>query len=159
MTFDPIDTGPEAARAALDASRLRLCAQVAALQAQPDPAFIAEFPAVVAAVEAGFRHEEMLLDRLGDVCLRTRRADDAVILCALHRVMPCIERGDVALGRQVAAALAAVLSLRPAFEAALAHDAQAAAVPETDGSCRVRPQPGRRSAAHTMRVRQAQRLS
>jgi hypothetical protein len=34
-----------------------------------------------------------------------------VLLCALHRTLPQIEGGDVSLGRQVADALDAVLSL------------------------------------------------
>lgn len=105
MTFDPT----HAAHAALSASRHALCARIAALQAQPDHGFIDAFAQVVAAVEAGLRHEEALLDRIGGICLRTRRADDAVILRALHRVTPDVERGDLALGREVAAALGAVL--------------------------------------------------
>jgi hypothetical protein len=137
MMFDSIDTGPEAARAALDHSRQVLCARVATLQSQPDAAFIDAFPAVVAAVEIGFRHEEMLIDRIGGTCLRTRRADDAVILCALHRVTPCIERGDIALGRQVAAALGAVLSLRPV--PVPVPDAQAAPLVPADAASPVSP--------------------
>jgi hypothetical protein len=141
MMFDSIDTGPEAARAALDHSRQVLCARVATLQSQPDAAFIDAFPAVVAAVEIGFRHEEMLLDRIGGTCLRTRHADDAVILCALHRVTPCIERGDIALGRQVAAALGAVLSLRPVPVPVPppVPDAQAAPLVPADAASRVSP--------------------
>jgi hypothetical protein len=139
MMFDSIDTGPEAARAALDHSRQVLCARVATLQSQPDAAFIDAFPAVVAAVEIGFRHEEMLLDRIGGTCLRTRRADDAVILCALHRVTPCIERGDIALGRQVAAALGAVLSLRPVPVPVPVPDTQAALLVPADAASPVSP--------------------
>lgn len=168
MTFDPIDTGPEGARAALAHSRQILCARVAALQAQPDEAFIDAYPTVVAAVEIGFRHEEMLLDRIGGTCLRTRRADDAVILCALHRVMPCIERGDIALGRQVAAALGAVLSLRPAPDR---HGAPALAANSADpddpvdahrtgagGSWRTRARAPRRPVLHAVRLRPSPRL-
>jgi hypothetical protein len=68
-------------------------------------------PALVAAVEAGFRHEEALLELLGDACLHPRLADHALVLCALHRTMVRVENGDVALGRQVANALDAILSL------------------------------------------------
>jgi hypothetical protein len=92
-------------------SRERLCARIAALQTQPDAVFVQDFPAVVAAVEADFRREEALLERLGDACLHPRRADYAVVLCALHRTLPQIEGGDAVLGRQVADALGAVLSL------------------------------------------------
>jgi hypothetical protein len=68
-------------------------------------------PALVAAVEAGFRHEEALLELLGDACLHPRLADHALVLCALHRTMVRVENGDVALGRQVANALDEILSL------------------------------------------------
>jgi hypothetical protein len=105
------DADALAACAALRTSRARLRAIVAALQAQPDEIFVQDFPAVVAAVEADFRREEALLERLGDAALHPRRADYAVLLCALHRTLPQIESGDVSLGRQVADALDAVLSL------------------------------------------------
>ncbi|MFS2025134.1 hypothetical protein [Massilia sp. CT11-137] len=111
MHFHHPDADPLAACAALRTSRARLCARVAALQAQPDDVFVQDFPAVVAAVEADFRREEALLERLGDAALHPRRADYAVVLCALHRTLPQIEGGDVGLGRQVADALEAVLSL------------------------------------------------
>jgi hypothetical protein len=111
MHFHHPDADPLAACAALRTSRAHLRARVAALQAQPDEAFVQDFPAVVAAVEADFRREEALLERLGDAALHPRRADYAVLLCALHRTLPQIERGDVGLGRQVADALDAVLSL------------------------------------------------
>ena len=111
MHFHHPDADPLAACAALRTSRARLCARVAALQAQPDEVFVQDFPAVVAAVEADFRREEALLERLGDAALHPRRADYAVLLCALHRTLPQIEGGDVGLGRQVADALGAVLSL------------------------------------------------
>nr|WP_052170115.1 hypothetical protein [Massilia sp. JS1662] len=111
MHFHHPDADPLAACAALRTSRARLCARVAALQAQPDEVFVQDFPAVVAAVEADFRREEALLERLGDAALHPRRADYAILLCALHRTLPQIECGDVGLGRQVADALEAVLSL------------------------------------------------
>ena len=96
---------------ALRRCRSDLCARVAALRAQPDDAFMHDFPAVVTAVEAGFRHEETLLELLGDAGLHPRRADRAVILCALHRTLAHVEGGDITLGRQVADALDAVLTL------------------------------------------------
>lgn len=111
MSFHHADTDPFAACAALNVSRARLRARLAALLAQPDECFVHDFPNVVAAVEAGFRREEALLERLGDAALHPRRADYAVLMCALHRTLPQIERGDVLLGRQVADALGAVLSL------------------------------------------------
>jgi hypothetical protein len=96
---------------ALRRCRRDLCARVAALRAQPDDAFVHDFPAVVTAVEAGFRHEETLLELLGDAGMHPRLADRAMILCALHRTLPQVESGDIALGRQVADALDAVLTL------------------------------------------------
>jgi hypothetical protein len=108
---------------ALRRCRRDLCARVAALRAQPDDAFVHDFPAVVTAVEAGFRHEETLLELLGDAGLHPRRADRAVILCALHRTLPQVEGGDIALGRQVADALDAVLTLP--WDTAAAHVARA----------------------------------
>lgn len=111
MKFHPIDMVPAAACAALRHGRKTLRARVAAAQAEPDDGFAQHFAGLVAAVEAGFRHEEALLEMLGDACLHPRRADHAVILCALHRIAPRVEGGDVKLGRQVANALDAVLSL------------------------------------------------
>jgi hypothetical protein len=110
---DPGLTHPAAAAAALQRCHRDLRSRVARLRTQPDDLFVQEFPAVVTAVEAGFRHEETLLELLGDACLHPRRADHAVILCALHRTLSQVEGGDVALGRQVADALDAVLALPP----------------------------------------------
>jgi hypothetical protein len=111
-TTDP-GLAQSAAAAALQRCHRDLRSRVARLRTQPDDLFVQEFPAVVTAVEAGFRHEETLLELLGDACLHPRRADHAVILCALHRTLPQVEGGDIALGRQVADALDAVLALPP----------------------------------------------
>ncbi|WP_322400911.1 hypothetical protein [Massilia luteola] len=101
----------EAEQVAARDSRQRLRARIAVLQAQPDTVFVQDFPAVVAAVEAAFRREEALCERRGDAALHSRRADHAVVLRALHRTLAEIESGDVMLGRRVADALDAVLSL------------------------------------------------
>ena len=98
-----------AASAALRHRRRLLLGRIDALYAANDAEFVRRFPAAVAAVETGFRHEEALLERLGDACLRPRRADHALILCALHRTATQVERGNLVLGRQVVAALAALL--------------------------------------------------
>jgi hypothetical protein len=111
MRLHHIDTDPAAACASLRHGRKTLRARVARLRAEPDAGFAQEFPALVAAVEAGFRHEEALLELLGDACLHPSLADHALILCALHRTMPQVENGDVKLGRQVANALDVILSL------------------------------------------------
>lgn len=100
---------PHVACAALRQRRGRLLAQLAVLRDSADAGFAQGFPALVAAVEAAFRHEEALLDLLGEACLRPRRADHAVILCALHRAAARVEAGEPALGRQVAQALDAIL--------------------------------------------------
>lgn len=113
MKFERFDMAPHAACAALRQRRSRLLAQLAVLRKSPDPAFAHGFPAMVAAVEAAFRQEEALLERLGEACLHPRRADHAVLLCALHRTAARVEAGDLALGRQVTAALDAVLHLPP----------------------------------------------
>ena len=111
MKFHPIEMVPAAACAALRHGRKTLRARVAAAQTEPDEGFAQHFAGRVAAVEAGFRHEEALLEMLGDTCLHPRRADHAVIHCALQRIAARVEGSDVKLGRQVADALDAVLSL------------------------------------------------
>lgn len=128
MRFPSPGIAPAAACAALLRSRNDLRARVATLRAQPDDIFVHDFPAVVTAVEAGFRHEEALLELLGDAGLHPRRADHAVILCALHRTLPQVEGGDVALGRQVAEALDAVLTV-PLQTARVDHAVDRAAEP------------------------------
>lgn len=98
-------------RAALRHLHTELVFQIREIMKQPDAAFVRGFPSMVAAVEAGLRHEELLLELLGDRHLRERRAENAMILCSLHRVASRVERGDAETGRQIAAALAVVLSL------------------------------------------------
>lgn len=102
---------PRALCAALRHDRRQLCRRVAALAGGPDAALAHGFGPLVAAVEAGFRREEVLMETLGYARLRAQRAENAVVLSALHRVLPDVEAGDCALGRQVLAALAGVLDL------------------------------------------------
>ena len=109
MKFRHIDMPPEAACAALRHRRRQLLDRIGALRASPDAEFARRFPDAVAAVEAAFRHEEALLELRGEACLHPRLAEHATILCALHRTAAQVERGDLALGRQVAHALAALL--------------------------------------------------
>jgi hypothetical protein len=113
MKFERFDMAPHIACAALRRRRGRLLAQLDRLRRSPDPAFAQSFPVLVAAVEAAFRHEEGLLDLLGEACLHPRLADHAIILCALHRTAARIEAGDLTLGRQVMASLDAILRLPP----------------------------------------------
>lgn len=128
---------------ALRRCRRDLCARVAALRAQPDDVFMHDFPAVVTAVEAGFRHEETLLELLGDAGLHPRLADRAMILCALHRTLPQVEGGDIALGRQVADALDAVLTLP--CDTAAAHVAEHPMTTAPRRRARPRPRPAARA--------------
>lgn len=98
-------------RAALRHLHMELVFQIREIMKQPDAGFVHGFPSMVAAVEAGLRHEELLLELLGNRHLHERRAENAMLLCALHRVASRVERGDAETGRQTAAALAIVLSL------------------------------------------------
>lgn len=102
---------PRAICAALRHARKCLCQRVAGVLATPDEAFAACFLTAAAAVEAGFRHEEWVMETLGYAYLHEHRAENAVVLSALHRVMPAVELGDCALGREVLHALLDVLAL------------------------------------------------
>lgn len=111
MEFRHIDTTPRAVSATLNRNRKALRQRIAALQAASDAEFAHSFPVMVAAVETGFRHEEVLCELLGSPALCPHLADHAVMLCALHRTISQVETGNVQLGRQVADALDAVLML------------------------------------------------
>ena len=97
--------------AAIRHARKQLCTHLLHAASAPDERFVREFPSVVAAIEAGFRHEEMVMEALACESLHEHRAENATLLAALHRVTPLVEDGDVDLGRQVLAALRDVLSL------------------------------------------------
>lgn len=118
-------TSPHAICAAIRHARKSLCRRVDALAATSDTAFTQGYPAIVAAVEAAFRHEEAAMEMLGYDRLREHREENAVILTALHRVLAQVECGDCALGRQVLAALRDVLELhRLSTDLALAASAR-----------------------------------
>lgn len=99
-------------RATLRHAHRVLASRIAALQATGDDAFPRAFADIVVAIEANFRHDEAILESVGHVDLHDSLEDNAVILGALHRVAPWVEGGNVELGRQVAAALGDVLTLR-----------------------------------------------
>ena len=106
--------GAGAIGAAMRHARRRLCERLAcALDPvrTPDAHFVREFPVLVARVEAGFRHEETVMELLDYQRLHDHLADNAVVLAALHRALPLIEDGDIALGRRLVAALLDLLSL------------------------------------------------
>ncbi|MFL6632319.1 MAG: bacteriohemerythrin [Massilia sp.] len=102
---------PRAICAALRHGRKMLCRRIAEIMAGPDDMVGHGFAGLVAAVEAAFRHEELIMETLGYVRLHEHREENAVVLSALHHVLPDVERGDHMLGRQVLAALASVLDL------------------------------------------------
>lgn len=105
---------PGAAGAAIRHARRHLCARLAGssdCDGMPDDCFVREFPSIVTAVEAGFRHEETVMEFYDYARLHEHRAENAVILAALHRALPLVEDGDIALGRQLVAALLDLLSL------------------------------------------------
>lgn len=81
------------------------------IQSAADADFARRFNHLVATVESGLRHEEGILEALGDRHLRERRAENALILCALHRIAPTVEQGQVEPGRQLAAALEEMIAL------------------------------------------------
>ncbi|MEH6434777.1 bacteriohemerythrin [Massilia sp. DD77] len=97
--------------AAIRHARKHLCSRLLHAASAPDEGFVRAFPSLVAAVEAGFRHEEMAMEALGYASLHEHRAENATLLSALHRAASLVEAGDVALGRQVLAALRDLLSL------------------------------------------------
>jgi hemerythrin len=102
---------PRAICAALRHGRKMLSRHIADVMSGPDDGVGHGFAALVAAVEAAFRREELIMETLGYVRLHEHREENAVVLSALHHVLPDVERGDHMLGRQVLAALASVLDL------------------------------------------------
>ena len=115
MTFRRFsESGAGAIGAAIRHARRHLCARLADCAdsaCTPDDCFVQTFPSIVMAVEAGFRHEELVMETVDYTLLHEHRAENAVILAALHRAMPLVEDGDVALGRQLVEALHDLLSL------------------------------------------------
>lgn len=102
---------PQALCTVLRHARHALCQRVARAAATPDRMFAADFPALVGAVEAGFRREELTMEALGMPGLRERRQHNALILSALHHVTPAVERGSPGTGREVVSALRDLLHL------------------------------------------------
>jgi len=119
MLLRYIDAPPHAVAATLDRNRKALRRRVAALRTLPDAGFADGFTPMVAAAEAAFRREEILLEALGSACPPARIADHATWLRALHCVMSRVEDGDVKLARELVDALDAVLMLP--WHAALAQ--------------------------------------
>jgi hypothetical protein len=102
---------PRTVYTAVRHARRSLCNRLGRMGGLPDADFCHDFAGVVAAVEAGFRHEELVMEMLGYEHLREHRAENAVILRALHKAIPQVDAGDCALGRRLVAALLDVLAL------------------------------------------------
>lgn len=102
---------PQALCTVLRHARHALCQRVARAAATPDRLFADDFPALLLAVEAGFRREELTMEALGIPGLRERRRHNALILDALHDVSPAVERGSPEVGREVVSALRDLLHL------------------------------------------------
>jgi hypothetical protein len=102
---------PQALCTVLRHARHSLCQRVALAAGAPDRLFASDFPGVVAAVEAGFRREELAMEALRIPGLRERRRNNALILSALHHVSPAVERGNLGAGREVIGALRELLDL------------------------------------------------
>lgn len=136
---------PRTLVAALRHARRTLCGRLHALLAAPDAALVQAFAALVAEVEAGFRHEELIMGTLGYERLREQREENAVVLSALHHVLPQVEDGDAALGRTVLSALLDVLDLhRLSTEVALAVAVQAPALRMRGSTARITQRVGMR---------------
>ena len=101
VPYRPVILNSHAIGAALRDARKAMCRRVELVHDADDSHFVDEFPALVCAVEAGFRREELIMELLGFPRLKERLAENATILCALHRVVPAVERRDLALARQV----------------------------------------------------------
>lgn len=121
---------PRTLCAAIRHARRSLCNRLERMAGMPDEAFCHDFSAVVAAVEAGFRHEELAMETLGYAHLRDHIEENAVILRALHRALPAVDAGDCALGRQLVAALREVLAMHR-LNADLVLSLSAASAPAT----------------------------
>jgi len=92
-------------------TRTGLLRQVRATGAAPDASFAADFAHMVAAIEAAFRKEEILMETIGFPGVHEQRRDNALLLNALHHAAPRVEAGELAVGREVVAALPCLLSL------------------------------------------------
>jgi hypothetical protein len=107
----PPNINSHAICAALRHARNSLCQRVELAAGTPDREFVEEFPTLVCAIENAFRREQLVMELLGHPALQERIEDDALMLSALHRVVPAVEHGNIALGRQVVTALRDLLDL------------------------------------------------
>jgi hemerythrin len=110
MRPSPNRVAENASLAALRHVNKALRTRLRNIQRSTDCEFAASFAGTVAAVEAGFRHEEAILESRNAPQLHERRAENAMILCSLHRISVRVEQGQTELGRQLAAALEDMLA-------------------------------------------------
>ena len=96
---------------AMTLARKRLLSCINKAAQEPDEQFSSAFVRLVAAVECTFRNEETLMETVGHPGFRDRRRDNALLLGALHHAASQVEAGNLALGREVIAALPGLLSL------------------------------------------------
>jgi hypothetical protein len=103
--------GPHTVVRAMAHARNTLLVQVRAAARVPEAGFASAFVHLVAAIEAAFRKEEILMEAIGFPGVREQRRDNALLLNALHHAAPRIEAGELEIGREVLAVLPELLSL------------------------------------------------
>lgn len=102
---------PHATIRAMAHARQRLLVHVNKVADVSDECFCHAFVGLIAAVESAFCQEEILMEAAAYPGLHEQRQDNALLLQALHRAAVQVEAGDIALGREVTAALPGLLSL------------------------------------------------
>lgn len=112
MVSSPLSIqGPHTVVRAMAHARNTLLVDVHAAARAPDALFPAAFGHLAAAIEAAFRKEEIQMEAIGFPGVREQRRDNALLLNALHHAAPRVEGGELAIGREVVAALPGLLSL------------------------------------------------
>lgn len=102
---------PHAMMQALTLARQRLLVHVNDIARQPDECFSRVFAGLVAAVESAFCQEENLMEAAAYPRVHEQRQDNALLLRALHHAAVQVESGNIAIGREVTAALPDLLCL------------------------------------------------
>lgn len=86
--------------AVLAEGRRAVAEHIEALSSASDECFADSYVHLVAALEQAFRAEELVMEAVNSRALRGHLEQHARALGALHQVMPQIEAGDIALGRE-----------------------------------------------------------
>ncbi len=129
---------PHSTMRAMAGARKRMLARIGNTMSEPDERFPAAFARLAGELEAGLRHEETLMESAGYPGLREQRQDNAVLLAALHRALPAVEAGDLAIGRDVVAALRNLLSLHRFSGLRILATARRSVLPRAAGAWRER---------------------